>query len=123
MSRASLPSEPEKYLRELARRAEAERDALRQTFSAIGTKLRPKRIRSRAQSHLMDGALDAIGHAKTAVAAHPARVIGVAALLGFILARGPLIRLTVKGIRSGRDCVSKWVREHRKPRDEEDENE
>jgi hypothetical protein len=123
MSKMSLPPAPDKYLRELADRARAQRGALQVSLSAMSSKLRPSRLRNRAQDRMLDGALDTIAQAQAAVVRHPARAIGLVALIGAFLARKSLFRMVANGVRSGKDYTAQLYRAHREPRHEEEEYE
>ena len=89
----------------------------------MNAKLRPSRLRTRAQDRMLDGALDTLAQAQAAVVRHPARAIGLAALIGAFLARKPLWRMVASGVRAGKDYAARLYHAHREPRHEEEEYE
>lgn len=121
MTNRALPPEPEKHLRDLAVLAKSQRDALLASLSAVSAKLSPTYMKTRAQHQFLDTTLDSIAKLKTAVARHPARALGVAAVIGALLARRPLFRISGKCLHSVYSRISQIYHGRHRQRDEEDE--
>lgn len=123
MTHAPFPRDPGEQLRQLDAAAKAQKDALRETLAAARHRLRPAILKERAQNRLLDSALDTFTRAENSVRQHPARAVGIAALIGAVLARGPLLRLAAAGISKGSHHVKTRLSAAAKPANNEDSDE
>lgn len=87
-------------LRELNARAEQERTALAETLAKAAQRLRPARLASDAGDRVADAMLDTFASARSAAREHPLKAVGIAAMVGAVLARRPLSRLISQGLDS-----------------------
>lgn len=99
-------------MRQINAQAMAQRHKLAASLSTARDALRPVHLKQRATHRLLDTSLDTIGRANSAIRAHPLRVLGIAAMIGAVLARGPLIKLAAQGLTMGRDHAIKAYRNH-----------
>jgi len=85
--------------------AEVQRERVKELARLAAARLRPKNLAQEAGTKMLDLGLDVVDRGKTAVRAHPARTIGLAAIIGAILARGPLLKLASSGAKAAK---AKW---------------
>lgn len=85
-------------LRELNARAGQERAALARTLARTAQRLRPSRLASDAGDRVADAMLDSFASARTAAREHPFKAVGIAAMVGAVLARRPLFHLMSQGL-------------------------
>ncbi|MEO8723894.1 MAG: hypothetical protein ABI395_10310 [Sphingobium sp.] len=83
------------------------------TLHTAQARLRPSALRKEASDKMMDAALDAFDNTRRYARANPAQVAALAAAIGAILARGPLMALLRRLFVMGRDAY----RTHRSNKD------
>jgi hypothetical protein len=86
-------------------KAQAERQRVVDLARLAASRLRPQSLAQEAGNKLLDLGLDVADRSKAAMRTHPARTIGLVAIAGAILARGPLLRLVTSAARRAR---SRW---------------
>ena len=64
-------------------------------------------------NRLMDRMLDAIAKGRASITAHPARTLGIAALVGAVLARGPVLKLAGQAYAAGKEIAVEKYRQYR----------
>lgn len=85
--------------------AEVQRERVKELARLAAARLRPQNLAQEAGTKMLDLGLDVVDRSKTAACAHPVRTIGLAATIGAILARGPLLKLASSGVRKAK---AKW---------------
>lgn len=123
MTDAPSPRTSDEYLRHLDGAAKAQKDALRKALAAARHRLRPSTLKERAQNRLLDSTLDIFTRAENSVRQHPVRAAGIAALIGALLARGPLFRLAATAFSKSRHHVRARLNAAGKSANNEDSNE
>lgn len=85
------------HLAALSVEAEAKRSRLMDMVELARMRVRPSRLASEAGNKVLDAGLDAIDASKAVVRSHPFKAAGIAAAVGAILARKPLLGLAARG--------------------------
>lgn len=103
----------EARMRMLNALADTQRAKFLASLSATQHHAHPARLKERASNQLLDRMLDAIAKGRASITAHPARTLGIAALVGAVLARGPLLKLAGKAYAAGKEIAVEKYRQHR----------
>lgn len=82
--------------------AELQRERVIGLARLAAERLRPQNLAQEAGNRMLDLGLDAVDRGKAAAKEHPLRTIGLAAVLGAIVARGPLLRLATSGFHTAK---------------------
>ncbi|MBP6030137.1 MAG: hypothetical protein KA533_01780 [Sphingobium sp.] len=121
MSDSSLLEERMRHLNDLAT---LQRAKLKDSLHLARVRLSPDHIKKSAGNRVMDRMLDALTRARHAVKDHPLPALGIAAVFGAVLARGPLWKLARKGFANAKDKLTEIWQDYRNARwDDEDGNE
>jgi len=107
------PDSMEARMRTLNALADTQRAKFLASLQATQHHAHPARLKERASNQLLDRMLDAIAKGCASINAHPARALGIAALVGAVLARGPLLKLAGKAYAAGREIAVEKYRQHR----------
>lgn len=103
----------EARMRTLNAHADAQRAKFLSSIGETRHHAHPARIKERASNRFLDRMLDVIAKGRASIVAHPARSLGIAALAGAIIARGPLIKLATKGFAVSKEIAVEKYRQHR----------
>lgn len=120
MSNAPLPKE---HMRDLDSLAEERRRALEESVALLRRRVAPAHLKARVQNRLLDGTLDILARAKGTIRENPVRTLGIAALLGAILARRRIVKIAARGALSAADYFKNLYRKHGTSASEEGRNE
>lgn len=107
------PDSLEARMRALNALADAQRAKLLSSLHATRSHAHPARLKQRVGKRLLDRMLDAIAKGRASIIAHPARALGIAAVAGAVLARGPLVKLAAKAYAAGKAIAVEKYRQHR----------
>lgn len=102
---------PDETIKTADQKAIAARTQFLATLTTASNRLHPAALRKEASEKAMDAALDGLAQTRSFVRKHPIQVIGVAAGIGAVIARAPLMalfqRLFVMGMESYRKHQSR----------------
>lgn len=103
----------EARMRTLNAVADAQRAKFLSSLNETQRHAHPARLKERASNRLLDRMLDVIAKGRASIVAHPARSLGIAALAGAVIARGPLIKLAAKAFAASKEIAVEKYRQHR----------
>lgn len=111
----------EERMRHLNELAASRRERLKGTVGNLRARLNPAQVKQRAGNRAMDSMLDALASGKRTLREHPLPAIGIAALCGALLARGPLWRLIVKSLATGKEKLTEVWQDYRTARQQDED--
>lgn len=107
------PGDSEARMRDLNRLADEHRAQLLASLRATIQHVHPAQLKARASNNILDRMLGGIARGRASIVAHPARALGLAALAGALVARGPLLRLATKALATGKVIAMNKYRAYR----------